>query len=201
MHSGRDVIRTAELDRSSLGMLALAAACALAVGALAAATSPLVPAAGLLAVLVLGLILWRPVFGTLLFVALVATLPFGVIPLPIAGAQLTFVDAVLIATFVAVLGRLVFGGWRLPVGTPGLALVAFVLVAGAALFVGGGTSAVSPEQLRRVGKLLASLLFFLAARAVLTTPFRLVRLSQALMLAGAIQGAIGAGLMALSPLT
>jgi polysaccharide biosynthesis protein PslJ len=170
------------------------------VGVLAAATSPLVPAAGLLAVLVLGLIWWRPVFGTLLFVALVATLPFGVIPLPIAGAQLTFVDAVMIATFSAVLGRLAFGSWRLPVGTPGLAMVAFVLVVIAALFVGGATTSVTPEQIRRVGKLLASLLFFLVARAVLTTPFRLVRLSQALMLAGAVQGAIGAGLMALSPL-
>jgi polysaccharide biosynthesis protein PslJ len=182
-------------------MLALAGGCALVVGVLAAATSPLVPAAGLLAGLVLGLILWRPVFGVLLLVAVTATLPFGVIPLPIAGAQLTFVDAVLIATFLAILGRLVFGGWRLPVGTPGLALVAFVLVAITALFVGGGTAPVSPEQLRRVGKLLASLLFFLAARAVLTTPSRLVRLSQALMLAGAVQGAIGAGLMALSPAT
>jgi polysaccharide biosynthesis protein PslJ len=133
-------------------------------------------------------------------VALVATLPFGVIPLPIAGAQLTFVDAVMIATFSAVLGRLAFGSWRLPVGTPGLAMVAFVLVVIAALFVGGATTSVTPEQIRRVGKLVASLLFFLVARAVLTTPFRLVRLSQALMLAGAVQGAIGAGLMALSPL-
>jgi polysaccharide biosynthesis protein PslJ len=197
---GSAVIRAAEIDRSSVAILALAGACALVVGVLAAATSPLVPAAGLLAVLVLGLIWWRPVFGTLLFVALVATLPFGVIPLPIAGAQLTFVDAVMIATFSAVLGRLAFGSWRLPVGTPGLAMVAFVLVVIAALFVGGATTSVTPEQIRRVGKLVASLLFFLVARAVLTTPFRLVRLSQALMLAGAVQGAIGAGLMALSPL-
>jgi polysaccharide biosynthesis protein PslJ len=106
----------------------------------------------------------------------------------------------MIATFSAVLGRLAFGGWRLPVGTPGLAMVAFVLVVIAALFVGGATTSVTPEQIRRVGKLVASLLFFLVARAVLTTPFRLVRLSQALMLAGAVQGAIGAGLMALSPL-
>jgi polysaccharide biosynthesis protein PslJ len=195
------VIRAVELDRSGLAMLALAAVLALLVGVLVAATSPLVPAAGLLGILLVGLIWWRPVLGVLIFVALVATLPFGVIPVQIAGAQLTFVDAITIATFSGVLARLAFGGWRLPVGTPGFALLAFVLVVVAALFVGGATSSVTPELLRRVAKLVASLLFFLVARAVLTTPLRLVRLTQALMVAGAIQGAVGAGLMALSPLT
>src|SRR6185503_13047055 len=109
---------TLELDRASVSMLLGAGLCALAVGVLVAATSPLAPAAGLLGLALLGLIWRRPVLGAALFVGVVATLPFGVIPLPIAGAQLTIVDAVLIATFLAVLARVAFGGWRLPLGTP-----------------------------------------------------------------------------------
>jgi O-antigen ligase len=195
------VIRTAELDRASLVMLLGAGACALAVGVLVAATSPLVPAAGLLGLLIVGLIWRRPVLGVSLFVAVVATLPFGVIPLPIAGAQLTFVDAVLIATFSTVLARVAFGGWRLAVGAPGVALVAFVLVIIAAFLAAGASSPIPPEMIRRVGKLVASLLFFLIARALLTTERRLFWLTRWLMYAGAVQGAIGAGLMVLSPLS
>src|ERR1700674_3447149 len=109
-------------------MLLGAGGCALAVGVLAAATSPLVPAAGLLALLIVALIWRRPFVGAGLFVIVVATLPFGGIPLPIGGAQLTLVDAVMIATFSAVLARFAFGGWHLSLGVPGVALVAFVLV-------------------------------------------------------------------------
>lgn len=182
-------------------MLLGAGVCALAVGVLVAATSPLVPAAGLLGLLIIGLIWRRPVLGVSLFVAVVATLPFGVIPLPIGGAQLTLVDAVLIATFSAVLARVAFGGWRLPVGVPGAAVVAFVLVASAAFLAGGATSPIPPEMIRRIGKLLASLLFFLVVRALLTSEQRLFWLTRWLMYAGAVQGAIGAGLMVLSPLS
>src|SRR5205085_4678193 len=46
-----------------------------------------------------------------------------------------------------------------------------------------------------------SLLFFLFARSLLTTPDVLARLTRWLMFAGAFQGAIGAVLMALSPLS
>ncbi len=183
-------------------MLLGAGLAALGVGVLAAAApSPLVPVAGLLGLLIVGFICRRPIVGAALFVTVVATLPFGVIPLPIGGAQLTFVDAVLIATFAAVLGRVAFGGWRLPVQSPGIALVAFVLVAIIAFLVAGATSPIPPELIRRVGKLLASLLFFLVARALLTSERRLCRLTRWLMYAGAVQGAVGAGLMLLSPLS
>jgi hypothetical protein len=189
------------VDRASFGMLLGAAACALAVGVLVAATSPLVPAAGLLGLLIVGLIWRRPFIGAVLFVAVVATLPFGVIPLPIGGAQLTFVDALMIATFAAVLARFAFGGWRLSLGLSGAALVAFVLVTVVAFLAAGVTNAMPPELIRRVGKLLASLLFFLVARALLTGEQRLFTLTRSLIYAGALQGAIGAGLMALSPLS
>jgi polysaccharide biosynthesis protein PslJ len=194
------VIRAIELDRASLTVLLGAGACALAVGVLVAATSPLVPASGLVGLLIVGLIWRRPFLGPALFVAVVATLPFGVIPLPIGGAQLTFVDAVLITTFSAVLARVALGGWRLPVGVTGGALVAFVLVASAAFVAAGATSPIPPELIRRFGKLLASLLVFLVARAVLTSERRLFGLTRWLMYAGAAQGAIGAGLMLLSPI-
>ena len=97
-------------------MLAVACGAAIAVGLLTAATSPIVPAAGIAALLLVGAIWARPVLGIACFVLIVAMLPFGVIPIPLAGAQLTFVDAILIATFLAVLGRVAFGGWRLSGG-------------------------------------------------------------------------------------
>jgi hypothetical protein len=195
------VIRAAELDRSSVYMLLGAGVGALAVGVLVAATSPLVLTAGLLGLFVVGLIWRRPVVGAVLFIAVVATLPFGVIPLPIAGAQLTFVDAILIATFSAVLARVALAGWRLPVGQTGAALVAFALVAVAAFIAGGAINPIPPELVRRVGKLLASVLFFLIARALLTSEGRLFGLTRWLIYAGAVQGAIGASLMLLSPLS
>ena len=189
------------LDRASWSILAVAGVSAIGVGVLVAATSPLVPAAALVGLAILGAIWARPVLGAAFFVAIVATLPFGVIPIPLAGAQLTLVDAILIATFSAVLGRVAFGGWRLPVGPAGLALIAFVLVACAAFVAGSASAPLPPELIRRFGKLLASLLFFLVARALLTSTGRLVSLTRWLMLAGAVQGAIGTALMALSPLT
>src|SRR5216683_6460338 len=135
-------------------MLAVACGAAIAVGLLTAATSPLVPAAGIAALLLVGAIWARPVLGIACFVLIVATLPFGVIPIPLAGAQLTFVDAILIATFLAVLGRVAFGGWRLPIGAAGALLIAFVLVAIAAFVAGSATGPVPPELIRRFGKLL-----------------------------------------------
>jgi O-antigen ligase len=167
---------------------------------LVAATSPLVPAAAIVALLVVGAIWWRPVVGVACFVVVVATLPFGVIPVPLAGAQLTFVDAILLATLAAVLLRVAFGGWRVPVDTPGVALLMFAVIAIAAFVVGGASGAITPELIRRFGKLLVSMIFFLVARVILTGPDRLPQLTRWLMYAGAVQGAIGAALMALSPL-
>jgi O-antigen ligase len=182
-------------------MLLLAAAAALCVGLVAAATSPVVPLGALGGLLVLGLIWWRPIVGIWLFIAVVACLPFGVIPVPLAGAQLTFVDAIMIATFTAVLARRVFAGTPLPLGATGAALIGFALVCVAAFVAGAGTSPVTPELIRRTGKLLASVLFFVIAGSVLTTPDRLAGVTRGLIFAGAIQGGLGAALMALSPLT
>jgi hypothetical protein len=195
------MIRSVALDRADRTILIVAAAAALGIGLLAAATSPLIPVAALLSLLLVALIWWRPFAGVWLFVVVVATLPFGVIPVPLAGAQLTFVDAVMIATFAAVLARAVFGHARLPFDAPATAVLAFVLVAIAAFVAGAGSSPITPELIRRTGKLFASLLFFVVARSLLTTPDRLERLTRWLMYAGAVQGAIGTGLMAISPLT
>ena len=194
------IARTA-LDRDSASLLALAGIAALSVGLLAAATSPLVPAAGIVALGALLAVVSRPVVGLALFIVVVATLPFGVIPVPLAGAQLTFVDAVLIVTFVGVLTRVVFGASRLTLDTPALALLAFVLIAVLALVAGAAVSPITPELARRVGKLLASVFFFVIVRALLTKGDRLERLTRWLIVGGAVQGAAGAGLMALSPVT
>jgi hypothetical protein len=114
---------------------------------------------------------------------------------------LTFVDALLLTTYSAVLARIAFDGWRVPIGLAGIALGAFVAVAVAAFVVGAAASPTPPELVRRFGKLVASLLFFFVARMLLTTEARLVETTRWLMVAGAIQGAIGAGLTALSPST
>src|SRR4051794_24486599 len=103
-------------DPGAMRALALAAGMALVVGVLVAATTPLLIAAVLLGVSILAVVWWRPWPGVFLFVAIVVCLPFGVIPLPVAGAQLTLIDAVLIATFSAVLGRVLLGGRHLPIG-------------------------------------------------------------------------------------
>ena len=195
------MIAGAALDRDSASILGLAALAALAVGLLAAATSPLVPAAGLLALIGLVAVCARPSVGLALFVATVATVPFGVIPVRLAGAQLTFVDAVLIVTFVAVVARAMSGSLRLSLDAPSLAVLAFVLVATMAFVAGGAATPITPELARRVGKLLASLCFFLIVGAMLTSTDRLERLTRWLMLGGAVQGAVGAGLMAIPPLT
>lgn len=195
------MIARASVDRDTVASLLLATSAALGVGLLAAATTPLVPIGGLIGLLILGLIFWRPLIGLWLFVAVVAILPFGVIPVQIAGAQLTFVDAVLMGTFAAVLARFVFSGWRVEMDAPGVAVLAFVVVACVAFVAGTALTPLTPEMIRRFGKLVASVVFFFVVRALLTGPERLERLTRWLMLAGAVQGAIGAALMALSPLT
>lgn len=179
----------------------LAGAAAVLVGVIAAATSPLILFglfAGLIAV---GLIWWRPIAGVWFFVAVVATLPFGVIPVPLAGAQMTFVDATMIATFSAVLVRLISNRASFPTSAPGTALLAFAVVCVVAFVAGASVTATTPELIRRTGKLVASVLFFIIACSLLTTEARLVTLTRGLMVAGAIQGAIGAVLVRLEPLT
>jgi O-antigen ligase len=195
------VIRAPALERADRTMLVLAAAAALLVGVLAAATTPLLPLGALLGLLLVGLIWWRPVIGVWLFIAIVATLPFGVIPVPLAGAQLTFVDATMIATFSAVVGRWIFNRTNVQWDAPSIALVTFALVCAVAFAVGASVSPITPELIRRSGKLLASVLFFVIAGSILTSTDRLASVTGGLIVAGAIQGGIGTLLSRLSPLT
>ncbi|MDQ3808886.1 MAG: O-antigen ligase family protein, partial [Chloroflexota bacterium] len=146
----------------------------------------------------LGLVWCQPWSGVLLFVAVIAVLPFGVIPVPVAGAQLTLVDAMLLATYSAVLGRSLFGRRPLPLGTTGVALLGLAMVMCAAFVASAATSAAPPELVRRVAKLIAGVLFFVVARALLVQPGRVEQLLRWLMVAGAIQGAVG-GLLTLLP--
>lgn len=188
------------LQGADLRLFLVALGAAVLIGLLAVATSPLIPIGATVGLLVLILIWRQPIRGVWLFVAIIATLPFGVIPVRVAGAQLTFVDAVLIATFAAVLTRLLLSRARLPTDAPAVALIAFVLVAAIALIAGGSVIPLTPELVRRAAKLLVSVLFFLIARAVLTTPGQLAVLTRWLIYAGAIQGTIGVVLSRLSPL-
>lgn len=181
--------------------LAIALA-AVAVGMLSAALTPVAVAGALFGVAALALVWSRPSRGVLLFVAVSAVLPFGVIPVQI-GVQLTLVDAVLIVTYAAVVLRLILpsSGPRVALGVPGLLLVAFGVVALAAFGLGAAGSAIPAEQIRRFAKLMASVLLFLLVRTLIGGPSDLYRLTRWLMVGGAIQGGIAAGLLALSPLT
>ena len=180
-------------------LLVIALGMAAVVGVVSAATSPLVPLVLVTGAAVGVLIAVRPIAGVGLFVAIVATLPFGVVPVPLAGAQLTFVDAVVISTSVVVVVCWIFTTTRVPLDLPAVALIGFVLVAIVALLAGGSVDPLTPELTRRTGKLLASLLFFIIVRGVLTTQARIIGMARALMIAGAVQGCIGALLMLLSP--
>ncbi|HEV7662989.1 MAG TPA: O-antigen ligase family protein [Chloroflexota bacterium] len=195
------MIRHLARERAELPLLLLVGLAAIGVGVLAAATSPLLPFGALVAVGIAVMIFRGPARGVALFIAVIAVVPFGVIPIPLAGAQLTFVDATLLTTFAAVAARAAFDHWPIPIGAPGIALLGFVLVSILAFIAGSASNAPPPELIRRFGKLLVSLLFFLVARALLTSETRLVWLTRGLMVAGALQGAVGAGLMAFSPLT
>lgn len=195
------MIPRASAQRDVPTSLAIAALLpALALGVLAAATSPLVPVAGLVGAVLL-VVVWRqPFLGVMLFVAVVAVLPFGVVPVPLAGAQMTFVDATLGMTFAAVLGHTITQRRALRVDRPAVMLALYIVVAIAAFLAAALSSGAPPELIRRFGKLLMSLLVFVIGRQVLSTQRRLIVLVRTLIVAGAIQGAIGSGLMLLRPL-
>jgi O-antigen ligase len=105
---------------------------------------------------------------------------------------------VLIATLSGYLVRLLASRGTFQLGASGVPLLTFVVIAIAAFLVSDGASP-SPELMRRFGKLLASLLFFVVARNLIVDVERLGQLTRWLMLGGALQGAIGTGLMLLSP--
>jgi O-antigen ligase len=195
------MIRAPALERTDRTIAVVAGLAALLVGLVAAATSPVIPLAVLAGALILSLVWWRPLLGVWLFIGVIATLPFGVIPVPLAGAQLTLVDAVMFATFSAVLARWIFSRASIPLGPTGAALLAFVGVCLAAFVAGSSLSPLTPELIRRTGKLLVSILLFLIAGSLLTSEARLASLTRGLMLAGAVQGVIGVALSRLAPLT
>jgi polysaccharide biosynthesis protein PslJ len=182
-------------------MVLLPVAAALAIGIVAAASSPLAVAAAIGAGMLLGYIWWRPAVGMFVFVGIVATLPFGVVPIPLGGAQLTFVDCVMLATFSAVAVRVMLRDVRLVVDRLTVGLLAFVVVACASFAVATAAASVPPELVRRVGKLLVSILFFVVARSLLADSHRLEQLARWLMLGAAVQGLIGTLLYTLAPLT
>jgi O-antigen ligase len=185
--------------QSALGTLALAAAPALAVGTLVAATSPFLVVAGLLGLAGLLLVLAQPFAGLLALVAVIGSLPFGVVPLRL-GVQLTFVDVVLVATFAAFLLRVPLLARQrdgLLLGPPEACLLLFGLVAAAAFLLGSGYEPATPELAHRFAKLLASLLLFPVAGSLLRSRRLLFALARALMCAGALAGAVGTALWAL----
>ncbi|GAC1314619.1 MAG: O-antigen ligase family protein [Chloroflexota bacterium] len=193
--------RAAARPGASLSLLLAALVPALGLALLAAATTPLIPVALLVGGTLVVLVWRRPFAGILVFTGVVAVLPFGVIPIPLAGAQMTFVDATLLLTFGAVLGRALTSRRSLHITRPAIVLLAYIVIAMVAFIAGAASTGAPPELIRRFGKLIVSLLVFIVAGQVLTTENRVAALTRGLMIAGAIQGAVAAALMALPPVT
>lgn len=192
--------RAASRPGASIPLVAAALLPAVALALLAAATSPLIPAAILVGGAMVVLVWRRPFSGVLLFIGIVAVLPFGVVPIPLAGAQMTFVDATLLLTLAAVVGRALTRRRPLHIDRSAILLLVYVLIALACFVAGAASTGAPPELIRRFGKLVVSLLFFVVARQVLTSEPRVAVLARGLIVAGAIQGAIATVLMALPPI-
>lgn len=172
----------------------------MAVGVLAAALpSPFIVAAGLVGLAVGGAIIARPVLGLFVLLAVVAVLPFGVLPVRMMGVQPTLIDVVLLTTGLGIAVRAwssAEAGQRLmpPMGAAGWAWAVFVGVAVLAFAVGAAQAGTSAEQARRFAKLIASLLVFPLALALVGRGATLERLARVLMVGGGVAGSIATAL-------
>lgn len=177
--------------------MAILTASGLATG-LAVGRAPLPLAAGLAGALALFALVQEPRIGVYATVAVAALLPFGVIPLPLGGVQFTFLDATLILTLFLWLARvMLLPGQRLHVTWVGglvLLFVGFTAVG----FVNGLDYGIPAANVRLYAKSVVSILFFFTTINCLRSPNDVRWLLAVLVAAGALAGAIGVGLYALS---
>ena len=183
----RSPLRT--LPRPRVPAVAVVAVAAGTLGGMAlVAASPLVTFGVLGALGIVAAMVRSPQFALLIFVGVVALLPFGVIPLRV-GVQLTLLDATL--TLVLLVTALTLLRERRPVvASPltgplalfiGLSLVSFIL---------GTSFAFSADLARYYLKLLNSLLFYFVVLQVVRGRGQLAMLACALVAAGALAAAI-----------
>ncbi|MCL7452174.1 MAG: O-antigen ligase family protein, partial [Anaerolineae bacterium] len=170
---------------------ALGVAAGLIVGAYVAILSPIYAVAGVLA-LVGGLLMLRDTqWGLMGLIGLICLLPFGALPFKI-GFTPTFLDLVLIATYVVWLARIATGKTPKLVGTTlGPPIVVFLLLACASFVAGLGHAYLDTYVLRHFVELLLSIgLFFVVVNCVQTRE-QLRVLLIVLLLAGFAAASIG----------
>lgn len=185
----------------SAGLIGLVVLAGTICGAIATVAGPVYAVAGVVAALA-GLVVAAKTRLTMLaFIGVATLLPFGVIPVPIGGVRLTFIDATLSLLLVTWLARLLTRREGEIVGTPvDGPLLAFIGLA-IASFVFGTAYAMTAEVARQFLKLVNSMLFFFTIAQIVRTRRDLILLLRALAIGGAIAALIGIALYYLRPET
>jgi O-antigen ligase len=182
----------ARVARSGGLTAGLALVAGVACGGVAALVGPLYAGAGALGLVVGAAVASNVRLAFLAFLAVMALLPFGVLPLSVGGVRPTLIDATLTLLLCTWLFRLLVRRdvWRAATAVDA-PLLAFVGVSLAA-FVLGTAYLVTPELVRQYLKLVNSTLFFFTATQLVRTRRDLDQVIRALVAGGAIAAAIGA---------
>ena len=145
-----------------IGVILIAVVLASVLSVAGAAIHPLVGFGAIIGVIAALAILVQPTLGLLAFVLTVTLLPFAVIPVPIGGVRLTFVDGILSAVLLVWLARLLTRRQERLISSAvdgpillflGLAIVSYIL----------GIQSTSAEVTRFFLKTINSILFFFVA--------------------------------------
>ncbi len=179
------------------GVVFFAIAIGAMVGLLIAAASPLYVVAGLAGLGVATALVVNMQVGLLAFVTVATLLPYAVIPLPIGGVRLTFIDAILTALLLMWLVRLlVRPGTKLESVSWGWLVVLFICLAITSYTIGTGYST-SPEATRLFLKLINSVLLFFTVLNCVRSKVQLQQIVAGLIFGGAVAAVIGIILFAL----
>jgi O-antigen ligase len=167
-----------------LAVVALCIAAGLLVGAYVAILSPVLAAAGVVAIAA-GLLMLRDVhWGLMVLIGLICLLPFGALPFKI-GFTPTFLDLALIAVYFVWVARIVTGKAGRFVGTAlGMPIIVFLLLACASFVAGLAHASLNPYVLRHFAEILLSISLFFVIVNCVRTQGQLRRLVTVLIVAG-----------------
>ncbi|MHB1131299.1 MAG: O-antigen ligase family protein [Chloroflexota bacterium] len=181
----------------SIGLLALTCA-GLALGLLVG-RYPLPVAGAIAGLLGFYAIVRDPRTGVYAAVLISALLPFGVVPLPLPGVQLSFLESVLLITlFLWVTRVLCLPGQRLHLTPVGGLLLLFVGLTTVSL-INGLPYGITSTNLRAYGKMVLGILLFLTVLNCLRDELDVRWLLIVLVAAGALAGIVGTLIYFLSP--
>ncbi|HUE75680.1 MAG TPA: O-antigen ligase family protein [Chloroflexota bacterium] len=171
------------------GSIGVALGITMGVGASIAPT-PLYAAAALLGLISLAAIIANSDRGIMAAIAVITLLPFGVIPVPLGGVRLTFLDATLTLLLVVWLLRLLGRREGLRT-TPIDGLVVLLIGLAITSFVFGTAHASRPDTTRQFLKMINSLLFFFTAVNLIRTWPQVQMVVRALILGTGLAASIG----------